>query len=73
MVVARIKEDDVTVDDRRSDTGTVRAPPLWLCALLGLVMSAAGISRFSPYAAPHSNRGKDNQCRHVESPVKYCA
>jgi|ERR1700733_3964575 uncharacterized membrane protein HdeD (DUF308 family) len=70
MVVARIKGDDVTVYDSGSDTATVRAPPLWICALLGLVMSAAGIFALSESRVRHdhqcqADRGYSHRCRRV--------
>jgi uncharacterized membrane protein HdeD (DUF308 family) len=37
----------MTVYDSRSDIETLRPPPLWICALLGIVMIAAGIFALS--------------------------
>jgi uncharacterized membrane protein HdeD (DUF308 family) len=37
----------MTVYDSRSGIETVRAPSLWICALLGVVMNAAGILALS--------------------------
>jgi uncharacterized membrane protein HdeD (DUF308 family) len=45
--VERIEEDGMTVYDSRSGVETARAPSLWICALLGVVMNAAGIFALS--------------------------
>ncbi|AND94415.1 MULTISPECIES: HdeD family acid-resistance protein [Bradyrhizobium] len=37
----------MTVYDSRSDIGVLGSPPLWVCALLGIVMIAAGIAALS--------------------------
>jgi uncharacterized membrane protein HdeD (DUF308 family) len=38
------QEDGMTVYDSRSDIGVLGSPPLWVCALLGIVMIVAGIA-----------------------------
>jgi uncharacterized membrane protein HdeD (DUF308 family) len=45
-----MKESDLTVFDSRSDIRTLGPPPLWVCALLGIVMIAAGIFSLSDVA-----------------------
>ncbi|MDA9487727.1 MULTISPECIES: HdeD family acid-resistance protein [Bradyrhizobium] len=37
----------MTVYDSRSDIGVLGSPPLWVCALLGIVMIVAGIAALS--------------------------
>ncbi|SFI03064.1 HdeD family acid-resistance protein [Bradyrhizobium sp. cf659] len=37
----------MTVYDSRSDIGVLGSPPLWVCALLGIVMIAAGVAALS--------------------------
>jgi len=37
----------MTVYDSRSDIGVLGSPPLWVCALLGMVMIVAGIAALS--------------------------
>jgi uncharacterized membrane protein HdeD (DUF308 family) len=40
----------MTVYDDRSDIEALGAPPLWVCALLGIVMIAAGFAALSDVA-----------------------
>jgi uncharacterized membrane protein HdeD (DUF308 family) len=42
-----MKENVMTVYDARSAFGNFRPPPLWICALLGAVMIAAGLFALS--------------------------
>src|SRR5258708_18985879 len=44
------QEHGMTVDDRQSGIEALGPPPLWVCALLGIVMIAAGIFALSDVA-----------------------